>query len=73
MVGVFLHLDGLRVKAPGALVGVGVVPLPHGLDILATMGVQEQHHWVVLDVVQPLHCSWSDVQQGVLVLKGAKP
>jgi hypothetical protein len=31
--------------------------------------VQEEHHGVVLDVVQPLHCSGRDVQQGVLVLQ----
>lgn len=68
----FPQLEGLCVKASGALVGVGAVSLPHGLDIFAAVRVQEQHHWVVLDVVQPLYCSGSDVQQRVLVLGGEK-
>lgn len=62
------QLQGLRVEASGALVGVGAVPLPHGLDVLAAVRVQEQHHRVVLDVVQPFHGSGSDVQERVLVL-----
>lgn len=64
----FPQLEGLCVKASGALVGVGAVPLPHGLDVLAAVRVQEQDHRVVLDVVQPFHCSGSDVQERVLVL-----
>lgn len=64
----FPQLERLRVKASGALVRVGVVPLPHGLDVFAAVRVQEQDHWVVLDVVQPFYCSWSDVQKRVLVL-----
>lgn len=59
---VFPQFEGLCVEAPGALVGVCVVHLPHWLHVLATVGVQEQNHRVVLDVVQPLHCSGSDVQ-----------
>lgn len=59
---VFPQFEGLCVEAPGALVGVCVVHLPHCLHVLATVGVQEQNHRVVLDVVQPLHCSGSDVQ-----------
>lgn len=55
-------------KPSGALVGVGAVPLPHGLDIFAAMRIQEQHHRVVLDVVEPLHCSGSDIQKRMLVL-----
>ena len=69
MAAVFLHLESLGVQASGALVGVGTVSLPHRLDVLAAVRVQEEHHGVVLDVVQPLHCSGSDVQQGVLVLQ----
>lgn len=68
MTAVFPQFEGLRVEASGALVGVGAVPLPHGLDVLATVRVQEQDHWVVLDVVQPFHCSGGDVQKRVLVL-----
>lgn len=63
------HLQRLSVQPPGALVGVGAVALPHGLDVLAAVGVQEEHHGVVLDVVQALHCSGRDVQQGVLLLQ----
>ena len=69
MAAVFPHLEGLGIEASRALVGVGAVPLPHGLHLLAAVRVQEQHHRVVLDVVQPLDCSGSDVQQGVLVLR----
>lgn len=65
---VFLQFERLRVQAPGTLAGVGTVPLSHGLDVLAAVRVQKQNHGVVLDVVQPLHCSGRDVQQGVLVL-----
>lgn len=65
----FPQLEGLRVEAPGALVGVCVVHLPQGLHVLATVGVQEENHGMVLDVVEPLHCSGSDVQQGVLSLR----
>lgn len=72
MTAVLPQFEGLRVEASGALVGAGVVPLPHDLDVLATVGVQEQDHWVVLDVVQPLHCSGSDVQKRVLVLRHRK-
>lgn len=68
----FPHLQGLCVKPSGALVGVWAVPLPHGLDVLAAVRVQEQDHWVVLDVVQPFHCSGSDVQKRVLVLENSK-
>lgn len=68
MTAVFPQLEGLRVQASGTLVGVGAVPLSHGLHVLAAMRVQKQNHGVVLDVVQPLHCSGSDVQQRVLVL-----
>lgn len=64
----FLQLKGLCVKASGALVGVGAVLLPHGFDVLAAVRVQEQYHRVVLDVVQPFHCSGSDVQKRVHVL-----
>lgn len=64
----FPHLEGLCEKAPGALVGVGAVPLPHGLDVLAVVRVQEQHHRVVLDVIESLHCSGSNVQKRVFVL-----
>lgn len=67
------QLEGLCVKASGALVGVGVVPLPHGLDVFAAVRVQEQDHRVVLDVVEPFHCSRSDVQKRVPALgKGKK-
>lgn len=69
MTAVFPQFEGLRVEASGALVGVWAVPLPHGLDVLATVRVQEQDHWVVLDVVQPFHCSGGDVQKRVLVLR----
>lgn len=65
---VFPELERLRVKASGALVGVGTVALPHGFDVLAAVRVQEDHHRVVLDVVEPLHSGRRDVQQGVLVL-----
>lgn len=65
---VFPQFERLRVQAPGTLAGVGTVPLSHGLDVLAALRVQKQNHGVVLDVVQPLHCSGRDVQQGVLVL-----
>lgn len=65
---VFPQLERLRVEASGALVGVGAVPLPHGLHVLAAVRVQEQHHWVVLDVVESLDCSGGDVQKGVFVL-----
>lgn len=68
----FPYLEGLSVEFSGALVGVGVVPLSHGLDVLSAVGVQEQNHRVVLDVVQPLHCSGRDVQQGMLVLGTAE-
>lgn len=63
------QLERLCVKASGALGGVGVVLLPHGLDVLAAARVQKQDHRVVLDVVQPFHCCGSDVQKGVLVLE----
>lgn len=69
---VFPQLEGLWVKASGALVGVGAVPLPHGLDVFAAVGVQEQDHRVVLDVVEPFHCSRSDVQKRVPVLEKEK-
>ena len=69
MVTVLPNLKGLGVQPSGALVGVGVVLCPHRLDVLAAVGVQEEYHGVVLDVVQPLHCSGRDVQQGVLVLQ----
>lgn len=72
MTAVLPQFEGLRVEASGALVGAGAVPLPHGLDVLATVRVQEQDHWMVLDVVQPLHCSGSDVQKRVLVLRNAE-
>lgn len=62
------QLEGLCVQAPGALVGVGAVPLSHGLHVLSAVRVQKENHGVVLDVVQPLHCSGGDVQQRVLVL-----
>lgn len=65
----FPELQGLCVKASGALVGVGAVPLPHGLHVFPAVRVQEQHHRVVLDVVQPLHCSGRDVQERVFVLR----
>lgn len=68
MVVLFLHLNRLRVKAPGAFVGLRTVFLPQGLDVLAAVRVQEQDHGMVLDVVEPLHCSGGDVQQRVLVL-----
>ena len=63
------HLEGLCVEASGALVGVGAHPLPHDLDVLPAVWVQEQNHGVVLDVVQTLHGSRSNVQQRVLVLE----
>lgn len=69
MAAVLPHLEGLCVEASGALVGVGAHPLPHGLDVLPAVWVQEQHHGVVLDVIQTLHCSRSNVQQRVLVLE----
>lgn len=65
----FPQLEGLCVKASGALVGVWAVLLPHDLDVLAAVRVQEQDHWVVLDVAQPFYCSGSDVQKRVLVLR----
>lgn len=72
MAAVLPHLQSLGVQAPGALVGLGAELLPHCLDVLAVVGVQEDHHGVVLDVVQPLHCSGRDVQQGVFVLRERK-
>lgn len=58
----FPQFEGLWIEAPGALVGLRTVHLPHGLHVLAIVRVQEQDHGVVLDVVQPLHRSGSDVQ-----------
>lgn len=39
MVGVFSHLDSLGVEASGALAGVGLVLVPHCLDVFAAVGV----------------------------------
>lgn len=39
MVGVFPHLDSLGVEASGALAGVGLVLVPHCLDVFAAVGV----------------------------------
>ena len=69
MATVLPNLKGLGVQASGTLVGVGAVLQPHCLDVLAAVRVQKEHHGVVLDVVQPLHCSGRDVQQRVLVLQ----
>lgn len=66
---VFPNFRGRGIETARALVGVRSVALPHGLHVFTAVRVQEEHHGVVLYVVQPLHCGGSDVQQGMLVLK----
>lgn len=65
---VFSQLQGLSVQATRALVGFGHVSLPHALHVLPTMRVQENHHGMVLDIIQSFHRSGSNVQQGVFAL-----
>lgn len=65
---VFSQLQGLSVQTTRALVGFGHVSLSHALHVLPTMRVQENHHRMVLDIIQSFYGSGSNVQQGVFVL-----
>lgn len=67
-----LQFDRLLVEFAGAAVGVGDDPLPHGLDAVLAVGVEEDDDGVPLGVVQGVHCLWRHIQQRVLVLCGAR-
>ncbi|TNN67625.1 hypothetical protein EYF80_022089 [Liparis tanakae] len=64
------QLDGLFVELASAAVGVGGDPLPHGLDAVLVVRVEEDDDGVPLGVVQGVHRLGRHVQQGVLILGG---
>ena len=65
----FPQFERLHVQLASAAAGVGHQPLPHQLDPLLAVGVEEDDDGVPLGVVQGVHRLRSHVQQRVLVLK----
>lgn len=64
------QLHRLLVQLAGAASGAGHEPVPHGLDALLAVGVQEDDDGVPLRVVERVHGFGRHVQQGVSVLRG---
>lgn len=62
------QLDGLLIELAGTAVGVGYEPLPHGLNAMLAVRVEEDDNGVPLVVVQGIHSFGCDIQQGMSVL-----
>lgn len=66
------QFDGLLVEFAGTAVGAGDDPLSHGLYAVLAVWVKEDDNGVPLGVVQRVHSLGRYIQQGVLVLCGAR-
>lgn len=63
------QLDGLLIEFACTAAGSGHEAVPHGLDALLAVRVQEDDDGIPLGVVQSVHGFGSHIQQSVKVLR----